>query len=151
MRQVFLTGPAGVGKSFIIGELRRMLDHVGIRYATTAPTGIAALNINGRTLHSWASMGLAQGRTADLYSRITATRNKNTWMGTQLLIIDGAYAVRPTRLTSAEISMVNPGPSSPDRQHADSPDFFTKIDGIARAIRDIDEPLCVCGSCRGSC
>ena len=72
-----------------------MLDHVGIRYATTAPTGIAALNISGRTLHSWASMGLAQSRTADLYSKITATRNKNNWMGTQVLIIDGAGPTSP--------------------------------------------------------
>ena len=51
-RLVFLTGPAGTGKSFVVRELKR-------RYRTMvcASTGIAASLIGGRTLHSLLGIG----------------------------------------------------------------------------------------------
>ena len=54
----FITGGAGTGKSFVIGMLHELIrmHHAGGEYhgdvvALTAPTGIAARNIGGRTLH----------------------------------------------------------------------------------------------------
>jgi hypothetical protein len=56
-RNVFLTGQAGTGKSWL---LRAFLEGSpkppGV--AVTAPTGIAALNIGGTTVHRWAGMQL---------------------------------------------------------------------------------------------
>ncbi len=44
---------SGVGKSFLLSELIALLDSLGKRYSITAPTGIAALNVDGMTVHSW--------------------------------------------------------------------------------------------------
>jgi ATP-dependent exoDNAse (exonuclease V) alpha subunit len=48
---VFITGSAGTGKSFLLREAHRRLGEQG-SVALAAPTGIAALNIGGMTLHS---------------------------------------------------------------------------------------------------
>ncbi len=48
---VFITGSAGTGKSFLLRETQRRLEQKGT-VALAAPTGIAALNIGGMTLHS---------------------------------------------------------------------------------------------------
>jgi len=43
-----LTGDAGTGKSFVVNAVRRCLMHVCV----CAPTGAAAVNVNGRTIDS---------------------------------------------------------------------------------------------------
>lgn len=52
----FITGPAGTGKSYILRHIADWLFKVrglSIRHvAFVAPTGIAAINIGGRTIHS---------------------------------------------------------------------------------------------------
>jgi chromosomal replication initiation ATPase DnaA len=57
---VFITGSAGTGKSYllryIIQELR--LKHGFAQVAVTAPTGIASVNIGGSTIHSFAGLGI---------------------------------------------------------------------------------------------
>ena len=47
-RNLFLTGKAGTGKSTLI---RHYLDSTSRRTITVAPTGIAALNVDGYTIH----------------------------------------------------------------------------------------------------
>ncbi|KAG5918002.1 hypothetical protein E4U42_007046 [Claviceps africana] len=57
-QSVFFTGPAGAGKSVlmraIIQELKRKYEGCPGRVAVTASTGLAACNIGGITLHSFA-------------------------------------------------------------------------------------------------
>jgi ATP-dependent DNA helicase PIF1 len=57
---VFITGAAGTGKShvlrYIVQELRKM--HGSDCVFPVAPTGIAAINIGGSTVHSFAGIGL---------------------------------------------------------------------------------------------
>ena len=48
---VFLTGEAGTGKSYVLQQVMQAFDNKGINYYVTAPTGIDALNVNGITLH----------------------------------------------------------------------------------------------------
>lgn len=50
---VFLTGKAGTGKSYIVNWLIDELKRKGKKVAALAPTGIAANNIKGQTLHSF--------------------------------------------------------------------------------------------------
>jgi ATP-dependent DNA helicase PIF1 len=63
---VFVTGGAGTGKSHLLKHLK---DRYGKNLHITASTGIAAVNIGGTTLHSWA--GLGQGK-----SSVEATANR---------------------------------------------------------------------------
>jgi ATP-dependent exoDNAse (exonuclease V) alpha subunit len=49
---IYLTGKAGTGKSFIVNEIIRELTELGRNVVAVAPTGIAANNINGQTIHS---------------------------------------------------------------------------------------------------
>ena len=48
---VFLTGKAGSGKSYVLQQVMHHFDQQHVNYYVTAPTGIAALNINGTTIH----------------------------------------------------------------------------------------------------
>ena len=48
---VFLTGHAGTGKSFLTRKAIEDLQEAGKRVAVAAPTGIAAINVGGTTLH----------------------------------------------------------------------------------------------------
>ena len=51
VRVLFLTGKAGTGKSFTAREGIRRARRRDIKLAVTAPTGTAALNVGGETLH----------------------------------------------------------------------------------------------------
>ena len=46
---MIITGTAGTGKSFLIACLKQLLSH---KVQVTAPTGVAALIVQGCTLHS---------------------------------------------------------------------------------------------------
>lgn len=50
---VFITGNAGTGKSFLVNVFREYCEANRKKIAVTAPTGIAALNVDGVTLHSF--------------------------------------------------------------------------------------------------
>src|SRR5579859_5561794 len=51
-RLFFVTGSAGVGKSYLLSALERWVQGKGFWYLKLAPTGIAAINIHGNTIHS---------------------------------------------------------------------------------------------------
>ena len=51
--RMIISGTAGTGKSYLIQCLKRLL---GDRLRVTAPTGVAAFNVNGYTLHSLLSL-----------------------------------------------------------------------------------------------
>ncbi|MCF8245501.1 MAG: AAA family ATPase [Saprospiraceae bacterium] len=53
-KSVFLTGKAGTGKSTL---LRYLISCIDKKYILLAPTGIAALNIGGQTIHSFFGFG----------------------------------------------------------------------------------------------
>lgn len=64
---VFFTGSAGTGKSVLLRKIiricRRRYAQQGygdVSLAVTASTGLAAVNIGGGTLHSWAGIGLGK-------------------------------------------------------------------------------------------
>lgn len=56
---VFFTGCAGTGKSFLLSHVIANCPQEGL--FVTATTGLAAVNIKGITLHSFAGIGLAKG------------------------------------------------------------------------------------------
>jgi DNA replication protein DnaC len=48
----FITGSAGVGKSFLLSAVEYNLKMCKLLYLKVAPTGIVAINIEGETIHS---------------------------------------------------------------------------------------------------
>ncbi len=55
---VFLTGSAGTGKTFLLNKFIDYLKDSQIKVGVTASTGIAATHLDGRTIHSWSGIGL---------------------------------------------------------------------------------------------
>jgi ATP-dependent DNA helicase PIF1 len=56
-KNIFITGGAGSGKSYLLNFFKRNYSASGLN--VTASTGIAAVNIGGSTIHSFAGIGLA--------------------------------------------------------------------------------------------
>src|SRR3989344_3187244 len=60
---VFLTGPAGSGKTHLLNKYIKYLKENEVHVGVTASTGIASTHINGRTIHSWAGIRIAENMT----------------------------------------------------------------------------------------
>jgi len=59
------------------------------KVAVTAPTGIAACNIGGVTVHSFGGIGLGNGTVAQLVAKINKQHKAaSRWRNTDVLIID---------------------------------------------------------------
>jgi DNA replication protein DnaC len=56
-KNLFLTGKAGTGKSW---TTRKIVERLERRLHVTAPTGIAAINVKGTTIHKWGGFGLGE-------------------------------------------------------------------------------------------
>ena len=115
---VFFTGSAGVGKSWLLAHIVRLLkrrhgENFGRRVAVTAATGIASTHINGTTLHSQSGVGVPQ-RMQD-FAKIHATDTAKKWRELETLIVD-------------EISMV-------------SAEFWTALERVVRDVRASDQPF----------
>lgn len=126
-QNIFLTGPAGSGKSFLIQHIMEWATNVSKKIAITALTGCASLLLGtkSKTIHSWAGVGLAKESAEILAKNILKNpKNKRKWKNTEILIID-------------EISMMTPC-------------FFEKLDVIGKIIRCSSKPwggiqLILCG------
>ena len=66
----FITGAAGTGKSYVLKYLIQEMHNRGIRYGIAAPTGVAAVNVGGSTLHSFFGIGLGNGSIPTLIKKV---------------------------------------------------------------------------------
>jgi ATP-dependent DNA helicase PIF1 len=121
-KNVFLTGPGGSGKSFLLkyfidwyNESSEQNQDIQRIYVTST-TGLSSILINGMTIHRFSGIGTGEKDVETLYKKIIKMKNlKNRWQNTEILIID-------------EISMLEA-------------DIFDKLDILARKIRKVDEPF----------
>lgn len=114
---LFYTGSAGTGKSVllrsIIKELRKKYDG---KIAVTASTGLAACNIGGITLHSFAGVGLGDGTIDNWLKKVRSNKKAYArWGSVKVLIID-------------EILMIDGA-------------FFDKLNELAKRIRRSRAPF----------
>lgn len=98
-RSVFLTGPAGSGKTYVLNQFIREQKRKGKEVAITASTGIAATHIGGMTIHSWSGLGIRDELTNRdrLWLTDNARLNKRYNM-TDILIIDEVSMLHGKRL-----------------------------------------------------
>ena len=86
----------------------------------TASTGIAACNIGGTTLHSFASLGLGDDSITKCVHRVLQNKKaKKRWQDCEVLIIDGLLQ---EGVSPVEISMLDGR-------------FFDKLEAVSRRIR----------------
>lgn len=93
---VFLTGKAGTGKTTFLSTLR---ERTPKRMVVLAPTGVAAINAQGQTIHSFFQLslgpqvpGMVQGEKKSYYRM--SKEKKNLIKTLDLLVIDEISMVR---------------------------------------------------------
>jgi ATP-dependent DNA helicase PIF1 len=97
---VFLTGSAGTGKTFLLNKFIQHLKDEKIKVGITASTGIASTHIGGTTIHSWAGIGIAKDIDDPKIKRFLKGRNPK-WKeirDTKVLIIDEISMLDSERL-----------------------------------------------------
>jgi ATP-dependent DNA helicase PIF1 len=111
----FITGEAGTGKSHLIKKYSSEYSGSG-ELAITATTGVAAVNINGQTIYSWAGVGYCDESVSELVRQIRKKKYALArWCSVGTLLID-------------ELSMI-------------TGDMFDKLENIARVLRHSDRPF----------
>jgi len=108
---VLISGVAGTGKSFLLKEIIRALDPATT--FVTATTGIAAVELGGSTLHSFAGIKPHADTLEEYYP--TSRGAKERWQLCETLIID-------------EVSMLN--------AH-----LFDILESLARVVKKSKEPF----------
>ncbi|MEN8123934.1 MAG: helix-turn-helix domain-containing protein [Bacteroidota bacterium] len=57
-KNIFLTGSAGTGKTYVLNKYIQYLKERRIPVSITASTGIAATHLEGTTIHAWSGIGI---------------------------------------------------------------------------------------------
>lgn len=90
-RNIFITGPGGSGKSFLINTIVNIAKENDKNVQVCAMTGCAALLLNcgAKTVHSWGGIGLAKEPNEVIATTIDLNnRKKRNWKKVDVLIID---------------------------------------------------------------
>lgn len=115
-KNVFLTGAAGSGKTYVLNKYITYLKRHQVQTAVTASTGIAATHLQGMTIHSWSGIGVKDRLDEKELDKLSSNeRIRKHYETTRVLIID-------------EISMLHP--------HQ-----LEMVDGIAKNILKNDLPF----------
>lgn len=86
---VYLTGQAGSGKTYLLNEYVKFLKKNKVMVAVTASTGIAATHLNGATIHSWSGIGIKKDITEKEIFRLNSNpRIRLRLQSAKVLIID---------------------------------------------------------------
>lgn len=115
-QNVLITGGAGTGKSYLLQYLKRHYSKYGL--AITASTGIAAVNVGGATIHSWAGIGLANMPVEQIINNLFSAKFaklRRKIKQTNILAID-------------EISMI-------------SAELLEILDAVFQAVRENKKPM----------
>jgi ATP-dependent exoDNAse (exonuclease V) alpha subunit len=88
-RSVFVTGRAGTGKSTLLEYFR---EHTKKKIVVLAPTGVAALNVRGQTIHSF--FKFKPGITPATVKRRVDKEQKNIYEELHAIVIDEISMVR---------------------------------------------------------
>lgn len=95
---LFVTGRAGTGKSTLLRCLR---DGLAAETVVVAPTGLAAVNVGGQTIHSFFGLPPRLIRCDD----VRRSRNGKVMRRLEILIIDEISMVRSDLMAAMDLSL----------------------------------------------
>ncbi|HYD35147.1 MAG TPA: AAA family ATPase [Vitreimonas sp.] len=99
-QHVFITGRAGTGKSTLLSYFRQQTQQA---YVVAAPTGVAALNVQGETIHSlfkfWPNITVAEAKK----QAYKAHKKRELFQNLQILVIDEISMVRADLMDAMDI------------------------------------------------
>ncbi len=101
---VYLTGSAGSGKTYLLNEYIRYLHEHGIACSVTASTGIAATHMHGMTIHGWSGIGIKENLTLhDLEALEDKSYLWKRFDAARVLIIDEISMLHAYRLDMVDV------------------------------------------------
>ncbi len=115
-KNVFITGSAGTGKTYLLNLYTQYLKERRVYPTIVAPTGIAASHLGGQTIHSFFALGIRENIDEGYVEFLMEKKYlKTRFSKLKLLIID-------------EVSMV-------------SPELFSAMDLVLRGFKGVDAPF----------
>ncbi len=115
-KNVFITGSAGTGKTYLLNLYTKYLKERRVYPTIVAPTGIAASHLGGQTIHSFFALGIRENIDEGYVEFLMEKKYlKTRFSKLKLLIID-------------EVSMV-------------SPELFSAMDLVLRGFKGVDAPF----------
>ncbi|OGZ11654.1 MAG: hypothetical protein A3D67_00480 [Candidatus Lloydbacteria bacterium RIFCSPHIGHO2_02_FULL_51_22] len=100
---VFLTGAAGSGKTYLLNRYIAHLRAHGVGVAVTASTGIAATHLGGQTIHSWSGIGIRDALSDDeLRALVLRSRVARNFKKVKVLVIDEVSMLHAHQLDMVE-------------------------------------------------
>ncbi|WP_373033368.1 AAA family ATPase [Sulfurovum sp.] len=115
-KNVFITGSAGTGKTYLLNLYTQYLKERRVYPTIVAPTGIAASHLGGQTIHSFFALGIRDSIDEGYVDFLLDKKYlKSRFSKLKLLIID-------------EVSMI-------------SPEIFSSMDLILRGFKGTDAPF----------
>jgi len=115
-KNVFITGSAGTGKTYLLNLYTQYLKERRVYPTIVAPTGIAASHLGGQTIHSFFALGIRDSIDEGYVDFLLDKKYlKTRFSKLKLLIID-------------EVSMI-------------SPEIFSSMDLILRGFKGTDAPF----------
>jgi ATP-dependent DNA helicase PIF1 len=106
-RSVFITGRAGTGKSTLLNYFRNITKK---KVAVLAPTGVAALNVKGQTIHSF--FRFKPGITPDRVKKPRSDNDESIYRKLDIIVIDEISMVRADLLDCVDRFLRLNGPEA---------------------------------------
>ncbi|MEA1982776.1 MAG: AAA family ATPase, partial [Campylobacterota bacterium] len=103
-KNVFMTGSAGTGKTYVLNQYIRYLKERRVSPSILAPTGIAASHLGGVTIHSFFSLGIRDSVDEEFLSSLLEKKALQTrFSKLKVLIIDEVSMISPAIFTAMDI------------------------------------------------
>jgi ATP-dependent DNA helicase PIF1 len=118
LENILCSGSAGTGKSHLLKQMRGYFADMYCRLGVVGSTGIAAVNVGGLTLHTWAGLGMGDAPAETIANRILFGDNRRAFEN----------ITQTNHLAIDEISML-------------SASLLDKVDVIFRKVRKMDLPF----------